>query len=461
MAFTVNFYSFSKKENSTARPGGASASYSCVMKEPCGILNPTIVLSIGNSNPRSYNYAFIPTFDRYYFVREWTYDKGFWYAVMQVDPLASWKDTIGASTCYVLRSAIEYNVNIKDTMYPGNNVTTFFEQRDTSPWLTDSIASGMFVVGIAGESTTYYLFYPEALDMFLEYLFSDMYIDDLVGGWATVFPQVKVQANPLQFITSILWMPFRAGGTSVSTIRVGFVDVPCVADRVTGSGIVAGVLAFPTQKHPQVLRGSYLNNNPFSAYTLFFPPWGTIPLDPDVVANSETIGAVWSVDLRTGRGTLTITGGAGSSHIMSWTHSQIGLNYQVSQVLNAGFGPGNLLSPAIRTATSPTPVTAGINAITGGVGAIGDAVSSSIPSATTIGSAGGLNSLRGVPTLQYEFKQVVDEDMSHNGRPLCSNRVINTLSGYILVKDADIAIPCTLEEHQTIKNYMEGGFYFE
>jgi hypothetical protein len=155
---------------------------------------------------------------------------------------------------------------------------------------------------------------------------------------------------------------------------------------------------------------------------------------------------------------------AGDTHILSWTHSQIGINYQVSQVVNKGFGIGNVLAPLITAAggvLSGNYTAAAGAAIVGGVGAIGDAVSSKIPSITTLGSSGGLDALRGKATIQYEFKTIVEEDLDHRGRPLCQNRQINTLSGYIVVSNADISLPATEEEQSIVRRNMEGGFYYE
>ena len=58
MAFTVNLYSHSKRDNSTKQPTGSGTSFDCVMKHGCGILNPSISLDLGLSDdPSSFNYA--------------------------------------------------------------------------------------------------------------------------------------------------------------------------------------------------------------------------------------------------------------------------------------------------------------------------------------------------------------------------------------------------------------------
>lgn len=464
MGFTVDLYSFSKKINSTAQPGTPGATHTCVIKEPCSVYNPVISLNLGLANsPVSYNYAYIPTFNRYYFIKDWTFQNALWTATLEVDVLASWKTQIGASTCYVLRSSNSYDLDIVDTTYPTSKTTTTTDQSLTTPWVTDDLANGMFIVGIAGQSTTYYLFYKEGLDAFFDYLFSDTYANALVDGWLTVYPSFKAQCNPLQFITSIMWLPFQTSGTAVETIRVGYVNVPVAGcSKVDGSGVRWAGQTFNISRHPQATRGNYLNIAPYTTYRLFYPPWGMISLDSDIMANSDTLNVIWVIDLRTGAGTLFIYGG--STHLISIVHAQVCINYQVSQVLNRGFGVGNVLAPLAGVGAGLATgnwFAAGTGALSGGIAAIGDAVASKIPSVSTVGSNGGLDSLRGEPTLLYEFKEIIDEDLSHRGRPLCQNKQISTIPGYIIVSDADISLSATDQEQAAIRSNMEGGFFYE
>jgi len=99
--------------------------------------------------------------------------------------------------------------------------------------------------------------------------------------------------------------------------------------------------------------------------------------------------------------------------------------------------------------------------ISAGVNGITEAVKSKIPSATTMGSQGSINALRGIPTLQHEFIGVTSENNSDRGRPLCDNRAINTLGGFIMVSDAHVSIPATEGEIKQINDSMEGGFFYE
>jgi hypothetical protein len=217
-----------------------------------------------------------------------------------------------------------------DTAYPGTGITVLQETVISSPWETENISGGTFVVGIAGKSTTYYLFTKAALDVFFDYLFSDVYVANLVGStWEADFPDLKSRTNPLQYITQIMWLPLSVvTSTLVESIRVGWVDVPTSAWAIVGTGLFSSTHDFTVLRHPQAQRGTYLNNAPYSNYLLFYPPWGTIPLDPDGMANSDTVTVYWSVDARTGVGTLAIIGGV--QHLMSITHAQVGVHQQVS-----------------------------------------------------------------------------------------------------------------------------------
>lgn len=66
------------------------------------------------------------------------------------------------------------------------------------------------------------------------------------------------------------------------------------------------------------------------------------------------------------------------------------------------------------------------------------------------------------PELIQYFQYVVDMDPVHNGYPLCEMTQINTLSGFILVGNADeFTANCMAVERQAVIQYLEGGFYYE
>ena len=59
------------------------------------------------------------------------------------------------------------------------------------------------------------------------------------------------------------------------------------------------------------------------------------------------------------------------------------------------------------------------------------------------------------------FHRVANEDNSHLGRPLCATRTINTLSGYLICADPEIAITGTESEAAEIIRFLSTGMFYE
>ena len=56
---------------------------------------------------------------------------------------------------------------------------------------------------------------------------------------------------------------------------------------------------------------------------------------------------------------------------------------------------------------------------------------------------------------------IVDEDITHKGRPLCEVRTLGSLSGFILCAEGDIDIACFDNERKLIRQYLTTGFFWE
>lgn len=66
------------------------------LREESSVVNPSIMIQ--TTNPSSYNYAYIPEFNRYYFITDMVSVRtGIWEISMHVDVLMSFKDTIKAT----------------------------------------------------------------------------------------------------------------------------------------------------------------------------------------------------------------------------------------------------------------------------------------------------------------------------------------------------------------------------
>ena len=478
MAFTVNLYSFSKRENSTARPSGAARSFSCVVKTSTGILRPTIELDLGLSeSPAQYNYAYIPQFNRYYFIEEWSFGTRLWEAQLSVDVLATYKNEIGASNLYVLRAAAEYDGRVIDNLYPTKVNAVYDSSIITNPY--ESIINGCYVIGVVSKtpvygSINYYVVNRTAMQEIVQSLLDDT-INDPDNHFSLNDASEGLQLaliDPLQYIKSAVFLPIPYSGIPGGAVPLGYVFV--FNYKINTSGSVKIVLDTPyikktynfeVKKHPQTAaRGNYVNVAPYTNATLIFPPFGAIEIDSTVICDVNSITAELTIDTTSGLGILEIKA---NNIVLNRLEAQIGVPIQLSQVTRDYMGAFNQTMGAVSNIAGA--IGSGIagnkgDAVSKGIGAaqgIGNAAASLVPRSQTIGSGGSYAQLYTDPRLDFQFFECVDDDIAQNGRPLCKMKQINTLSGYMLIQDGDVPTTGTAEENRSIRAYLEGGFYYE
>ena len=486
----VTFYAFEKHSNSTKQPSGGTT-YNCTLIQPCGVMSPQIQLEIGQTNPVEYNYAYIPDFKRYYFIRDWSWDRGIWTATMAVDVLASFKEDIGNSSQYVLRAAAESNGFITDTVYPGTaTFTKQVTQLSGMPFWKD-LVNGEYVLGVVGAgpsgmamgAATYYAMSPPAFAMFAEQLFGEdnwleLEGDPITFRWPQVhgdaqsfnttleevnipvnFPVLKTMFNPAQYITSCMWFPFvPAEGSAASEIALGWWKVPAGVVSVSPTYEQTYTVSIPA--HPQLARGYYLHMPPYSRYTLFFPPFGTIPLDGSYFVQDTVLTCTIRVDMISGGGILELS--VPSAGIIYRASAQIGVPVSTGQIASAGLAGALVGGVSTVAGVIGSAVTGNVGqAIMNGVSGVGDTANGLMPQVTVRGANGSKAEYGTTPFLLSEFMQVVDNDPEHMGAPLCAVRQLSSLPGYQMIARPEIDSTCTAAENDQITEFLRGGYYYE
>ena len=89
------------------------------------------------------------------------------------------------------------------------------------------------------------------------------------------------------------------------------------------------------------------------------------------------------------------------------------------------------------------------------------AVESQMPKVSTSGANGSFIETLQYPQLISEFLNIVNENQTEFGRPLCDTRTISTLSGYIQCGEADHAFSGTRAENDEINRMLKDGFFYE
>ena len=463
MAFTVKLWQFSKPVNSTENPpvSPAPVSYDCTANDNMSVVAPVIKIREPITTDMSlYNYAEIPAFHRFYWITDIVFDRGLWFISMRVDPLASWKSQIGSLSPYILRSAYSYDGAILDTFYPAKSKYTVKNQSAVSPWEYGTYASGCYSVGIVSEGglTDFWIMSRLELSKLLKYMLSDQFAEDMIGELQLLsYPEAKAICDPLQYIASVTWLPIPLPNTISSTIHVGYSLITVDCAHANPSDPATYTLSFVIPTHNQALsRGTYMNGPPYSTYSLYVPPFGRIDLDGSVVMGAGSVYAYIYLDKCQGNGTLEIRA---SNTLLCRVNGKIGMPVQLSQVIASGYGLLSGVGAAAEVAGSALSLNFG-GAASALASGIKDAITGQIPKVNTVGSVGSCDSLVGTPKLQMVCAEVVDDDNTSRGRPLCKIGQVSNYPGFLLCADVEVNIGCTEAEHQMIKSFMESGFFY-
>lgn len=504
----IFLYTFNKKVNSTKRPTGGAA-FDVTLKDGCNIINPTLVFA-GISNPTAYNYAYIPDFDRYYYVTNWEAFRDRWFVSLAVDVLGSYRDQIGASRQFIARSESEYNEDIPDSIL--HQVNSFERATiDLSLWYTSrSYASGWYVLGVSNpdpstNGTTYYVMQSEALDWVREHLFGNSLADVLRNSiW-----------NPGDFIVSCNWFPVEPphGENRVLVFNIGaqgWLPTFNTSDNINIYKLASGVRVFTGSRvdnipeHPQAAgRGAYLNAAPYSDYTLTFPPFGSVSIDPSTIYNNRSIATDVIVDFISGTGYLMVNAGGKFYQMLTATISvpvplterSVGGPSSIGNIVS--YAAGQMSAGAAPIASGASAAAAGAGATTAlatvgaettalatttgagvaaGVGAsallgplavlgvlaaagVGAAMSAANPSNITAGS-GSIVPYNITPFVTCAFTRVSSE-FEEMGRPLLEYRTIGNIPGFVQLVSPLFEIPMTEGEMRALIGITTAGFFYE
>lgn len=499
MAFTVNFYTFSKDENSTKRPGSPARSYNCTLKDASGVISPAIQLNIGNTdNPTALNYAYIPAWSRYYFVQEWYYDHGLWIAQLAEDCLATWREEIAATTAYIYRTSAAYDDLITDDLYPAYaNSVTLGTAASSYPF-QEYLSAGRYVVGIVNNSSNavgavgYYVFTESQFRTFCNKLMQNTQwlnipTDVTQGGLDDNL--LKALFNPFQYVVSCKWFPYQIPvGSAISAVPYGWWTLSGVSCyNLPAESVDYKLVEFPITKHPQTAtRGRYLNGAPFTKLSLDFQPFGVVPLDASLFITKDKVYTSVAVDLITGEAILSIKNGTEAliDATSSTHHAQLGVDIQLAQIavdrltqaetvitgaaatardtlgaVSTGFNVKNLINPisgGLDTAAQ------GQQAIITGTHAIADGIRASMPSVQIGGSQGSFAPFSYIPRLITQFYNITDEDNANEGRPYCKVGSPATLGlGFYQFRRGDVDMAGNSMEKSIVSSFLVSGFKYE
>ena len=520
--FNITLYKFNKRPNSTKKPTAQTTgdTVSCVMKSISSVITPIIEITDpkGNNAVPLYNYAYIPSFNRYYFIEDVRFDIGIWTLWLRCDVLASYQNDVLNSRQYVLRSTSDYNPDLVDVLY-----NTFIDTADnysqvnysgepqvynktSGAWVTSSgyfsrsMSQGGFCIGVIGNNTTgvsYYIMPATSFQSLLLNVFTTVPSD--IGTDVSSFTG-KCLENYIQYVTYCRWFPSLPLdgnlGPMVRTINFGGDDIPVLGPapgavdsfcyQVDATMVEEYRVLMTLPVHPQVSSYPYMSLTPYSEYSLYFQPFGVIPLDSSKIYKATQIDVHWFVDYCTGACELQVFK-VGTGDPLVYTEStQIGVNLPISDMLmdwKVGMGMAALswiksVAPndyASRNMTGgvhkwqPTDIEASIQSQPDQnvslIDTVMNTLGTSMGQIVTKGSSDSFLAYNmGRPFIfAYFMKQTAHFDALF-GRPCCKNLRLDNLTGFVLCENASVEFTegnPTVDEQNAVVSMLNSGVFIE
>lgn len=387
---------FAKRRNSTKIPElGTGTEFEGELKQEFALTGLTVRFAF--TDPRiipPYNYAYISAFRRYYYLTEWYFDSGYWYAVMAEDVLASWRDEIGESTQYITRrgglGSLSSGTLIDPNVKSCGPVTRAYTAINPEDFWGAGITTenGLVVIGTVGNSAgsvgavSYYGMTMVCFRNFLNSMLSS-------PSWmniSTTEVSAELQRaiiNPTQYIVYCRWFPLPAAafiqqlipqaygtGTVTRTLALGWWSFALTEDAVlmntVGSGWIYRNALLTIPKHPgsNGTGQRFLDLSPYSTYMLEVPPFGVFEIDSTELLYKEKLMVDVNFSLLTGDAVLKLiavgtgeTADSGKAFLVY--EGQVGVQLPIAQV------SGNINN--YKSALSVGAI-AGLDAILGGGG---------------------------------------------------------------------------------------------
>lgn len=514
--FTVTFYQFSKKENSTKLPAQSTPSvqYNCLLKDSCTVTSPVLKLHddgtpIGTGtvswNATGYNYCYIPDWQRYYFIRDWQWNKPLWECYLEVDPLASFRSLIMENTKYVLRSAYDYNQDAFDEAYAPTGDSQLVQTRTEIPHYIDTNWLGYVVLGVSGksrqanmrESINYYILDTLALQEFYEYLFTNVLSMDWQStqDWNAVISKAIV--DPLDYIVSAFYVPISLTPTNFSTsitedtfktlnfgfwshtLQDGHVYLP--DERVFQLDVNLTTPIYPYTSADGITGLLYEKLPPFANYFVDLGAGGIHKVNGMLIMKYGGVHVRIEIDIGTGIAVYQVSpssppGGTDRTNIVLLETSAqfcppIPIGRQKSDILGMIAAASNIVTQPLLGASRGGIVGAAIGTATGvASGIIGSGMEALSTSAMAMsGSIGSKAAMTKYISLNAHYIKPQPQNSEEIGFVLCEDRKLSTLSGYTLCADGEITeVPLVgspdkmyLDERRSIAKYLTTGFYIE
>lgn len=448
------------------------------------------------------NYAYIPEFNRYYFINDIiSVRKNIWQLVMNVDVLMSYKDHILKLDAFVTRNEFNFNPLVKDDLvsyYYDKNVIEYIPEKGNKVNKTFDPA----ILGVLDYNITITCI-NEDIDINAAYAIPpDASLPSVVttttgdGASSSTYITRPTRINTLSkrlinddtlasFILSIMIFPFtfekkvtndfylKLGNTTLDDS--GTSEEPH-NDAVLVNELKKNISEYFIIADFTITADSYLDYEPYTQYEIYLPYMGWMSISADNILNNRII-VYYIVNYVTGSAQVNIyditnkkliyTGGCqlGVKVGITSTNQREVNDNRNSNIIGLGVG---LLTSSVSLVAGA--VTANPVAIAGGVISAGSNIAKFIQNNNTnyLKASGNVNSGQTGLYLPQDvrIRKTIMKPKNYNedyaklmGKPLNEYRKLNTLHGFTTVGNLHIEniASASRTEHDQIKTLLEEG----
>lgn len=492
---SVSFGTFSKRINSTKRPGSLGDTRNVKLKETTSVDHPTFILT---GNDFNYNYA--KWDDRYYFISDIRSRHDNLIEVdCALDVLATYKDYILGSTQFVSYSNVSGGQWLADTRIPvtkesrvnfvAGELTTLFNR------------NGFYVITATGKDgcQAYAIDRPQ-LATLLDRInnWSDDLINDILAGnypWSQGssavtydFSTAEAATESLAKMNMLTGLCGNAYAQAPSCIR-SCIWVPFQASHFTTTGKALFLGSFDTGLNLLTVKAEPFHNTitrripwhfndwrrMYEEVYIYLPLAGMVKLAASELTHMDSLYITYSATATDGvvsymvhtpdGAVLGVYGGQCSANY------PIGINQQASAgeiMQSIAAGAEKVVSAAINSSISPISMGASAAgmAIESGIAGYNIANTAMSTHASTIGGIGGgagvgLDLNATIYTVAHPTVIEPAQMAITMGVPTMKPLQLSSCSGYCQCANAHVDAPAMAYELDAIDQYLNGGFYIE
>ena len=478
------------------------------LREETSIVNPVIILEY--ENVVDFNYVYISTFNRYYFVTEIkSVRTNLWRISLKCDVLMTYRDTILNYECFVARNETDYNEKIEDNYLPleyDKSVETIKLYNDTFGYGKVFLESEYSIVFTTIYNGSAYHVTESQFETEFQDLNNDILEVSNISLGASNYRCCGIMQNNIldnlnslikktinddtlsSYIISLIAFPVNGSEltnnyTNPSKLLIKddttSIDVKSNDVIYPNAGVLEPILANQFTILPKY--NNFLDYEPYTTYELYLPFYGWLKLNSYQILNQQLV-VTYIPQVDSEQCTIIVSKGAyvgGSTEVIAEVTCRFGIQIPInstnlerinrekaSNTLNSIVGGISGFAMAGLGVATMNPFLLG-GGIATAVGSVTSGISKDmtlLPSAQTQ-TGTSLDGALGdrVFKLRRTFSKPAVDDITkyskYIGRPLQTNVKLNTLTGYTIVGGVHIENlgTATDNEKTDIENQLRKG----